>query len=113
MQLPPPPSRDASAALSARRPCDASLLVSAAVELLNEQGLLTSDPDELVRLWSNQYERVGKSYPRVCEEFTPYAFDAYEPEMTAAQAAMGNGDRGRSRSDGSSQLISSWLCASS
>jgi hypothetical protein len=39
-------------------------------------------------------ERVGKSYPRVCEEFTPYAFDAYEPEMTAAQAAMGNGDRG-------------------
>jgi hypothetical protein len=55
---------------------------------------LFRDPDELVRLWSNQYERVGKSYPRVCKEFTPYAFDAYEPEMTAAQAAMENGDRG-------------------
>ena len=73
---------------------DDKIPAAAAVELLNEQGLLTSDPDELVRLWSNQYERVGKSYPRVCEEFTPYAFDAYEPEMTAAQAAMGNGDRG-------------------
>ncbi len=38
-----------------------------------------------------------KSYPCVCvfvcEEFTPYAFDAYDPEMIA-QAAMGNGDRG-------------------
>ena len=45
-------------------------------------------------LWSNQYERVGKAYARVCEEFTTYAFDEYEPGLAAAQAAMGNGDRG-------------------
>jgi hypothetical protein len=73
---------------------DDKIPAAAAVELLNEPGLLTSDPDELARLWSNQYERVGKSYLRVCEEFAPYAFDAYEPEMTAAQAAMANRNRG-------------------
>jgi hypothetical protein len=30
----------------------------------------------------------------VCKVFSTFAFDAYEPEMTAAQAAMGNGDQG-------------------
>ncbi len=61
---------------------------------MNELNLLTSDPDELVRLWSNQYERVGKAHPRVCEEFTTYVFDEYEPALAAAQAAMGGGNRG-------------------
>ena len=73
---------------------DDKIPAAAAVELLNELGLLTADPDEHVRLWSNQYERVGKAHPRVCEEFTTYAFDEYEPGLAAAQAAMGNGDRG-------------------
>ena len=45
---------------------------AAAVEPLNEFGLLTSDPDEHVRLWSNQYECVGKAHPRVREELVKY-----------------------------------------
>ena len=42
---------------------DDKIPAAAAVELLNELGLLTADPDEHVRLWSNQYERVGKGPP--------------------------------------------------
>jgi hypothetical protein len=45
---------------------DDKIPAAASVELLNEQGLLTSDPDELVRLWSNQYMSVLGNPTRVC-----------------------------------------------
>lgn len=61
----------------------------APTELLNELGLLTSDPDEHHRLWSAQFGKVGKLPPRLCADFTPYAWDKYTPIAAAARAAKG------------------------
>jgi hypothetical protein len=61
----------------------------APTELLNELGLLTSDPDEHHRLWSAQFDKVGKLPPRLCADFTPYAWDKYTPIAAAARAAKG------------------------
>ena len=70
--------------------CGGKLAPQLPLQLLNGEGVPTVDKEECTLLLCEQFEKVGLAVPRICDCFTPFAFDLYEPIAAAAYLAVGS-----------------------